>query len=241
MILFKAHTSKVLYFVLLILSSACGQRLNESILDAHVTETQYQRAYEIVKGIDYIPFRYTTDGCYARAYYMAAELAAESIPSSALFAIATNGSLVNPQGQKWRYHVAVAIQPPSSSTPIVLDPSMFTAPVTAEQWIAAMGNAQPKVVIVPGSYYAANNFENAPSYVVGSFDQMPPFSASNFDSACGVMYRYLQAEGAPYLEERQRKLLIRSRNLILKIDARGKFKNDAFTAWKFTCGNTSSH
>ena len=56
--------------------------------DAVVTGGTFGRASAIVRGIDYLPFEYQADGCYARALYMGMELAAEGIESNAIFVFA---------------------------------------------------------------------------------------------------------------------------------------------------------
>ncbi len=88
---------------------ACGQNQSgeNSQSKALVTIDQAKQAFKIVADINYIPFTYIVDGCYARALYMSMELAAQKIPSSAYYIF---GYLQPTDSVSWSYHVAPALQ-----------------------------------------------------------------------------------------------------------------------------------
>src|SRR5690348_6562813 len=75
--------------ILAMSSTACKVRREspaDSDVRAYVSQDVANQAYEIIKGMDYIPWTVARDGCYARALYMAMELAAQDIPSSNIYA-----------------------------------------------------------------------------------------------------------------------------------------------------------
>jgi hypothetical protein len=97
-----------------------------------------------------IAFRFPQDGCYARAYLMTKEIADSGIWCGKIWAF---GSLyartenVPDKAVTWGYHVAPVVlverAAPTSPTGVeyhyfVIDPSMFTGPVTMETWLGAM-------------------------------------------------------------------------------------------------------
>lgn len=100
-------------------STACSvgsnQGRNQGGGDAQavITQAQFQSAEKIVKAmtqsIEFIPFGYAQDGCYARALYMSMALAANGIASSSYFVA---GALKVADARKpgefirWQYHVA---------------------------------------------------------------------------------------------------------------------------------------
>src|SRR5689334_17788201 len=71
-----------------------------------VSEATFNAAFRIVKAIDYVPFQYKVDGCYARALYMSMELASEGIESNAIFAFANEEAPLTVGDIQWSYHVA---------------------------------------------------------------------------------------------------------------------------------------
>src|SRR5687767_6751444 len=75
-----------------------------------VDQATFKKAFKIVSAIDYLPWEYKVDGCYARALYMSMELAAEGIPSNAAFAFADEFDELRVGEIEWQYHVAPMLQ-----------------------------------------------------------------------------------------------------------------------------------
>lgn len=125
---------KQLFFFSLLTATACGQNtLQTSDISALVSQQQASEAFGIVKALDYLPFNYIVDGCYARSLYMSLELAAEGIPSSAHYVF---GYLQPTESVTWSYHVAPLLQLKNSSQePWVLDPAFEKEPLTRTEWI----------------------------------------------------------------------------------------------------------
>jgi hypothetical protein len=128
------HTG-LIFFTLMTLV-ACGQHTQEtSDTRALVSQKQAAEAFDIIQEIDYLPFTYIEDGCYARSLYMSLELAAVGIPSSAQYVY---GALQPTLSVAWSYHVAPLLQLKNSGRePWVLDPAFEIEPLTRTQWIHA--------------------------------------------------------------------------------------------------------
>ena len=125
---------------------------------------------DVAATFNYLPYGYKEDGCYARALYMAMELAVHQIPSNSLFAFATPSRPLQVRGVSWRYHVAPLIwvngrQPNDPKETMVLDPGVSpSGPLTIDELLSAMGRQHgepggPVLVSVPGSKYGNGGLE----------------------------------------------------------------------------------
>jgi hypothetical protein len=125
---------KKLFFFGLFTVTACGPKAQQtSDTSALISQQQATAAFEIVRGIDYLPFTYIVDGCYARSLYMSLELAAERIPSSAHYVF---GALQPTPSVTWSYHVAPMLQVNNSTQePWILDPAFEVEPLTRTEWM----------------------------------------------------------------------------------------------------------
>ena len=90
-----------------------------------------------------IPFDYPDDGCYARAHKMAKLLENKGITVGKVFLEAEeDGELwvwtpKHPEGHvEWSYHTAVivSVKTKEGEKPYVIDPSLFTKPVSVAEW-----------------------------------------------------------------------------------------------------------
>jgi hypothetical protein len=215
---------------------------------AYVTHSQAQRAFDIIEDIDYIPFEYTEDGCYARALYMSMELAVQHIPSSSEFIKATRG-LLRFGHTVWTYHVAPALivtenpetapqtdeilhdtvsaasidQVPANVT--ITDPAMSDDPVSLREWVGMMvsGETEAYTVIAPANYYDpwTPPLEEMEINVVRDFRELAKFRLSDIGYACGTMHAYLGDQ-----VERKRKLKERTAELIDRLQQVGKLSED---------------
>lgn len=211
---------------------------------AVVTQAQADRAYQIVRKIDYLPWGYTDDGCYARALYMSMELAIERIPSSSQYIFATNGGALRPEGGPvWGWHVAPMIKVTATGTPMIIDPSLFGAPEVVrslDTWVAR-NNPQPAadrgLALIQGSHYWKIN-QLVDTQPISSFAELDPFQGEDIESACDVAWRYLSLEGpAPSdaaLTAKRASLIERTRTLITGLRAVDKLSD--LEADKLSCG-----
>ena len=128
------RTSLALIATTSLFFAACGQAQKPAVSQskALVTSSQAQAAFDIVSAIDYIPFTYIVDGCYARSLYMSMELAADKIPSSAFYMF---GYLQPTDEVSWSYHVAPLLKIRGQEA-IVLDPAYEKEPLTMTEWKA---------------------------------------------------------------------------------------------------------
>ncbi len=213
--------------------------------DAVVDGDTFARASAIVRRIDYLPFEYKADGCYARALYMGMELAAEGIESNAIFVFAKDDAhrlRIPGTRQSWDYHVAPMLQVDRDSEWKVLDPSMSSAPLDWLAWVGKMGfrpvdRAFPYVVTTPGSVYASEEIiaqkKEQRRESVDTFDEMPPFQVDDVARACAVMHAYLDVDGRPSSAERARreKLLDRTSVLVSRLASRRKLSGPPRDIW----------
>jgi hypothetical protein len=123
-----------LFLLSLLTLAACGPNAPQnSDTSALVSQGQANQAFAIVEDIDYLPFTYIEDGCYARSLYMSLELAAQEIPSSAHYVF---GALQPTAEVVWSYHVAPMLQVKNSTQePWVLDPAFEVEPLTRTEWL----------------------------------------------------------------------------------------------------------
>jgi hypothetical protein len=204
--------------------------------DARVSPSDAQRAFAIVQGVDYLPFAYKADGCYARALYMSMELAAARIPSSSQY---IEGDLEPNSTISWRYHVAPMLQVIGEDHETILDPSLASGPVALNQWIALDNPiGQYTMFYVPGSRYVASIDLNDPSQyngpMISSFAELPAFQVTDIQDACNVMYNYLGQE-MPARTDLQPKLVQRTQDLLPLLDGVGKLSG--YTAgMQLSCG-----
>lgn len=222
-------------------ASPSGEQAASSNEDV-VEQTTFDRASAIVNGVDYLPFQYKIDGCYARALYMSMELAAKGYESNALFAFARDGSVLQVGDVQWGYHVAPMLEVRSSQgtiTNMVIDPALAARPLSQATWLADMGYApttppdkMPSTLIVPGSDYAPQEALDDREHInqdTPDFSHLPPFKTSDIQSACGVMYQYLSREpgAAPdAVHTKQEKLIQRTTALVAALRGATKLTED---------------
>jgi hypothetical protein len=219
------------------------------------TATVFDEMFTVVQGIDYLPFQYKIDGCYARALYMSMELASNQMESNALFVFAPQGQSLVVGNVQWGYHVAPMIEvsdDAGSLTPTVIDPSLSTQPLTAQAWIAQMGYPYPDqpdyptTLMVPGSDYAPNEAEAEQTFQnvdLPNFADLPAFHLADISNACAVMYTYIADEGQlPGVTEdvasKQSRLVARTGQLVQALRDDGKLdaNGPAFSAANCSLG-----
>jgi hypothetical protein len=211
---------------------------------AVVSREEFGRALGIVRDLDYLPFEYKVNGCYARAFYMSMELASRGIESNAIYAFArskTPAARLRVGETTWGYHVAPMLMlrtTGNNSVPRVVDPSISTEPLTREGWLSRMGHREdepeatkPTVFYVQGSDYSNYSPSGHPrSRDVPDFESLAPFNVTAIQDACGVMYEFIACDRDQSAEDRARKrekLLERTKALLTSLERRGKLNADA--------------
>lgn len=90
-----------------------------------------------------IPFKFATDGCYARAHKMRQMILADGYDADKLFVYGNLAAGTSTCCVRWTYHVAplVNVKVASGATEQrILDPSLFSTPVTVSTWLNACRN-----------------------------------------------------------------------------------------------------
>jgi hypothetical protein len=157
----------------------------------------------------YIPFQFVADGCYARAHK--ARQIIESYygyTSYKVFNYACNGAGTlsvsatlwgNNCCVHWWYHVAsyVIVQVGTAQYAYLIDPSMFSGPVSIPTWVAAQksvacgygGAAQGQV------YYTSNAY--APT-VINSPCTLVPYADNTYTAANATCTAYCSKQGCSF-------------------------------------------
>ncbi len=138
--------------------TACGSSQNSSSkLNAFVTEDQAEQAFKIAqKTMEYLPYGYQNDGCYARSLFISLELAAEGIPSTSQYASCTGFKCIAPSGVdwKWDYHVAPMIIVSSNPETARQDPSYLEDQISPQDTNinlnATLATMNQPIIIDPG-------------------------------------------------------------------------------------------
>lgn len=212
--------------------AACKSQNIGSTPNSFITEDQLGTAMKVIGKIDYLPFRFDKDGCYARSLFMAMELASVEVPSSSQFAFAPqNGSLRLPNGTQWGYHVAPMVtvlqepgKPPADPDvlrePFILDPALDSLkPMYRSEWVAMMGN-QASLRAVPGSIADSEEVKKRnQDEVISRLSDMPPFDLNMIDSYCGVLKSYLNKVGddSYTVNKKQQKLMTRTAEMVVQL------------------------
>jgi len=157
-----------------------------------------------------VPFQFVADGCYARAHKMRQIIESfYGYTSYKVFNYACNGAGTlsvkatlwgNNCCVKWWYHVAsyVIVQVGTAQYGYLIDPSMFTGPVSIPTWIAAQknvscgynGSAQGQV------YYTSNAY--APTSLNSTTCVLVPYGDNTYTAANATCAAYSAKQGCSF-------------------------------------------
>ena len=126
-----------------------------------------------------IPFLYPDDGCWARAHEMCRLMIAAGVTPAKVwidyaYPIWLHAATKNHWQcyVEWGWHVAPTLCVRTwfcSRTRYVIDPSLFTGPVTVATWQAAQGGSNTTLTHTPASLYWRNAIPSDPGYVDTNF------------------------------------------------------------------------
>lgn len=205
--------------------AACRHAGAGSEVQALVSHEQAAIAFAVVQEIEYLPFAYKQDGCYARALYMSMELAAHSIPSSSYYVY---GMLMPESDIMWGYHVAPMVKDPAGKV-WLLDPAFQREPLLEADWIS---KTRPfldmkTTYYTAGSKYLAGSGDNpgTSSDMVSSFAAMPAFNLDDIVHACSNLSTFLSEEAARNERDKRARLFRRTAELARELKEMGKLKS----------------
>jgi hypothetical protein len=157
-----------------------------------------------------IPFQFVADGCYARAhkarqiiesYYGYTSYKVFNYACNGAGTLAVNATLWNNNCcVRWWYHVAsyVIVQVGTAQYGYLIDPSMFSGPVSIPTWVAAQknvgcgynGSAQGQV------YYTSNAY--APTSLNTSTCTLVPYGDNTYTAANATCAAYAPKQGCAF-------------------------------------------
>lgn len=168
----------------------------------------FNTAASKLNALPYLPWTYTTDGCYARALYYSMVLAQNGIATKHVYVNQRFGA--PPLYGIWAWHVTPVATKDGENQLYAFDPALFPdRVVTLQEWVAIQGYADPtaanypKLSIADGTSYAQSTGATiipdvvAPSaqlFGEGTFAAMPKFTVGSINAACDVMHNYLERE-----------------------------------------------
>lgn len=204
-----------------------------------LTERDWDRAARYLSRINYLPWGYTNDGCYARALYYTMNLAAEGISANHVYIVAKPGYGLGTNGT-WSYHVAPLVSRDSTGELLVLDPIWAPAnpqAIPLSRWYAMQTNYEgtpnaPELRVSPGNTYGQTGsgtpvpdptspdvarFREPPS-----FSDMPAFSMGTINAACNIMHSYIDLEGLSTKDTKHHDLSRDTKRLVTALADLGK-------------------
>jgi hypothetical protein len=233
--------------------AACAPRTSEPTdsLEAALSADDFDATVRALTALPYLPWAYTPDGCYARAFYYSMLLAAKGVPTNHLYVRAKDGTTLAGQ---WSWHVAPLVTKEGNVERLyVLDP-VFDAEraLTNVEWVAKQGHPDPasarypSLHVKPGNSYMAvydaklplanPAAPNVADYREPAFDQLPRFDIGNVAAACNMMHLYIDHE--PDISSEQRSIKHRTlgqetRRIVRLLAERDKLAGDAASlpAW----------
>jgi subtilisin-like proprotein convertase family protein len=211
-----------------------------SVLEQALSQGDYDTTVQQLSALPYLPWAYTPDGCYARAYYYSLLLASKSVASNHLYAIAPRGQTF---GDRWWYHVAPMVSLDTDQDNLwVLDPVFNkTSAMTVPEWTAEMGYPNPSAQsyptfrVHPGNTYNRIISQGLPltdpanpdvaRLKEPTFQELGAFDTQDIQEACLVMHGYIDLEPDLTQEQKQHKrglLGEQTQAMVAKLAALGK-------------------
>jgi hypothetical protein len=124
-----------------------------------VTPSQASQLFALVLAQPQIPFTYPDDGCWARAHEMCRIFISNQVQPGKVWIYGNLGVLTKNSPTclvAWGYHVAPILQvarDANTTDTVVIDPSMFTAPVAEGTWKGAMQDVNATLVETDASVF----------------------------------------------------------------------------------------
>lgn len=243
-------------------SSACssaGEEEERGASDSALARPEFDAAVRHLGRLVYLPWGYSENGCYARAFYYSMTLASRGIPSNQLYFIGkkrrgTPGAEPYLIGGYWNYHVAPMVTLDGEAGGVyILDPLFAKTPLTLERWIKTQDPTRtdpndetfPDVNVFPGSRYQTP-YSPGGQRIFDPFapDEgavreptmaaMPAFATGDVNDACTTMHAFIDNEAkkksGTFPADKHLMLAIETRRLMRDLGERGKMSAGALVA-----------
>lgn len=234
--------------------SACGSPAEEEergASDSALAQPEFDKAVRHLGRLVYLPWGYSENGCYARAFYYAMTLASRGIPSNQLYFVGkkrrgTPGAEPYLIGGFWNYHVAPMVTLDGEASGVyILDPLFAQTKLTLGQWITRQDPTRtdptsetfPDVKVFPGSRYQTPYDDggrliedpfapDAPAVREPTMAELPAFTTSDLNRACSDMHAFIENEAkkkaGTFPADKHLMLAMETRRLVRDLGARGK-------------------
>lgn len=153
-----------------------------------ISEADATALFNQLAGLQYIPFDYPVDGCFARAHEMSRLMAEQGVASAKIFNYAAPSALSVPGTEfgdiTWGYHVAPIVNVQGSdgiTRQMVFDPSLSKQPMTFGEWQTASGGPAGQRLETTSSdvyYYKPGDVMN-PASTDGTIVKDPAHQSTN--------------------------------------------------------------
>lgn len=183
--------------ILIILMLAC----ETASAGRYRTLSRLDKARVVISKIDYLPFGFKKDGCFARALYMGMELAIHGISSSNQYIF---GNLKPNSDTKWIYHVAPLVEVGGNLRFAIFDPSFSRLPLTVKQWKRfSRPTGSAELYIAPASHYRKSQVQKASMLgkkgysarsVFRKVKRYPKYRIAHIANACHTSWKYIGQE-----------------------------------------------
>lgn len=211
-----------------------------SVLEQALSSGDFDTTVQQLAALPYLPWAYTPDGCYARAYYYSMLLASKSIASNHLYVVAPRGLTLDGQ---WGYHVAPMVSLDTDRDNLwVLDPVFNDASaMTIPEWTAEMGYSDPYAqsyptfrvhpgntynrILSPGLALTDSVEPDVEQYKEPTFEELGAFDVEDVQEACLVMHSYIEIEPGLSPDQKQEKRTLlgeQTRALAIELAELGK-------------------
>lgn len=190
-------------------TTATSEDANDPTIDSasDLSAVDFDTASSKLGALPYLPWKYTTDGCYARALYYSMLLAEAGIPTKHVYVNARPGTALY---GIWGWHVAPIATKDGEDQLYVFDPALFPTRVpTVREWVAIQGyddptaSNYPRLSVDEGTSYAQSTGRtplpnvinpSASQFGEGTFTELPQFTVGSINMACDVMHNYIERE-----------------------------------------------
>jgi hypothetical protein len=182
--------------------------------------------------VSYIPFEWFDTGHEYHMPLLAMELAAKGVPSAFVEVqdCAGDFKLEAPNGDRWGYHMAVAIK--NGGAVRVVDPVLSSELLSLDDFQSTFHDSNTRLILGSGEDPTDACEDQVISEVPARVEDMQKFDFANVLIYCSYLRNFYRHIGGDY-DAREEMLLSRVRALSLKMDELGLLEVDSPEAEEF--------